>query len=42
LDSSSILPDRILLMDTFYHILIYHGETIAQWVQAGYDNLPEY
>ena len=42
LDSSSILPDRILLMDTFYHILIYHGETIAQWVKAGYQDLPEY
>lgn len=26
LDSSSILPDRILLMDTFFQILIYHGE----------------
>jgi protein transport protein SEC23 len=29
-------------MDTFYHILIYHGETIAQWVKAGYQELPEY
>ena len=29
-------------MDTFYHILIYHGETIAQWVKAGYQDLPEY
>jgi len=36
------LPDRILLMDTFYHILIYHGETIAQWIKAGYQDLPEY
>ena len=26
LDSASILPDRILLLDTFFHILIYHGE----------------
>ncbi|KAK7880467.1 hypothetical protein WMY93_032897 [Mugilogobius chulae] len=26
LDSSSILPDRILLMDTFFQILIYLGE----------------
>ncbi|UJR26099.1 hypothetical protein I4U23_007445 [Adineta vaga] len=42
LDSSSILPDRILLMDTFYHLLIYHGETVAQWVKAGYQDLPEY
>ncbi len=29
-------------MDTFYHILIYHGETIAQWIKAGYQDLPEY
>lgn len=29
-------------MDTFYHLLIYHGETIAQWLKAGYQDLPEY
>uniref|UniRef100_A0A3P8W1J2 Protein transport protein SEC23 n=1 Tax=Cynoglossus semilaevis TaxID=244447 RepID=A0A3P8W1J2_CYNSE len=42
LDSSSILPDRILLMDTFFQILIYHGETVSQWRKAGYQDLPEY
>ncbi|XP_038865713.1 protein transport protein Sec23A isoform X1 [Salvelinus namaycush] len=42
LDSSSILPDRILLMDTFFQILIYHGETVSQWRKAGYQELPEY
>ncbi|EMP30727.1 Protein transport protein Sec23A [Chelonia mydas] len=42
LDSSSILPDRILLMDTFFQILIYHGETIAQWRKSGYQDMPEY
>ncbi len=26
LDSSSIMPDKILLLDTFFLILIYHGE----------------
>ena len=26
LDSSSIQADRILLMDTFFQIVIYHGE----------------
>lgn len=26
LDTSSIQPDRILLMDTFFQIVIYHGE----------------
>jgi len=42
LDTSSIQPDRILLMDTFFQILIFHGETIAQWRAAGYQNQPEY
>lgn len=42
LDSVSIKPDRILLLDTFFHILIYHGKTIAEWRKAGYQDLPEY
>jgi len=42
LDTSSIQPDRILLMDTFFQILIFHGETIAQWKAAGYQNVPDY
>ncbi|XP_046379969.1 protein transport protein Sec23A-like isoform X1 [Haliotis rufescens] len=42
LDTSSIQPDRILLMDTFFQIVIYHGETIDQWKKQGYHDLPEY
>lgn len=42
LDTSSIQPDRILLMDTFFHIVIFHGETIAQWRKQGYQNSPEH
>lgn len=42
LDSVSIKPDHILLLDTFFHILIFHGETIAQWRKAGYQDLEEY
>ncbi|RLV90296.1 Protein transport protein SEC23 [Spathaspora sp. JA1] len=42
LDSVSIRDDRILLLDTFFHILIFHGKTIAQWRRAGYQNQPEY
>uniref|UniRef100_A0A0K8SP95 Protein transport protein SEC23 n=1 Tax=Lygus hesperus TaxID=30085 RepID=A0A0K8SP95_LYGHE len=42
LDTSSIQPDRILLMDTFFQILIFHGETIAQWRAQRYQDLPEY
>lgn len=36
LDSVSIKPDVVLLLDTFFHILIFHGETVAQWQKAGY------
>ncbi|XP_053669942.1 protein transport protein Sec23A isoform X3 [Anopheles nili] len=42
LDTSSIQPDRILLMDTFFQILIFHGETIAQWRKDKYQEMPEY
>ena len=42
LDSLSIKPDVILLLDTFFHILIFHGETIAQWRKAGYQEQEGY
>lgn len=38
LDSVSIKPDVILLLDTFFHILIFHGENIAQWRKAGFQD----
>jgi protein transport protein SEC23 len=31
LDNVSVKPDCILLLDTFFHVLIFHGETIASW-----------
>lgn len=42
LDSISIKPNNILLLDTFFHILIWHGETIAQWRKAKYHEQPSY
>ncbi|CAH2353543.1 protein transport protein Sec23p [[Candida] railenensis] len=42
LDSVSIKDDRILLLDTFFHILIFHGKTVAEWRKAGYQNNPDY
>ncbi|CCD24326.1 uncharacterized protein NDAI_0D00120 [Naumovozyma dairenensis CBS 421] len=42
LDSISVRPNTILLLDTFFFILIYHGEQIAQWRKAGYQDQPEY
>lgn len=42
LDSTSIQPQHILLLDTFFHILIFHGETIAEWRKAGYQEQEGY
>src|SRR3954451_55674 len=42
LDSISIKPDVILLLDTFFHILIFHGETMAEWRKAGYQDQEGY
>lgn len=42
LDSISIKPDVILLLDTFFYVLIFHGETIAAWRQAGFHEQPNY
>jgi protein transport protein SEC23 len=36
LDSTSIQSETVLLLDTFFHILIFHGETMAEWRKAGY------
>lgn len=42
LDSTSIQPNHILLLDTFFHILIFHGETIAEWRKVGYQDQDGY
>lgn len=36
LDTSSIQPDRILMMDTFFQIVIFHGDKIAAWRKQNY------
>lgn len=42
LDSVSAKSDVILLLDTFFHILIWHGETIAQWRKQGFQEKENY
>jgi protein transport protein SEC23 len=42
LDATSVRPDVLLLLDTFFHVLIFHGETIAQWREQGYADQPEH
>jgi protein transport protein SEC23 len=42
LDSTSIQPETALLLDTFFHILIFYGETIAAWRKEGYQDQEDY
>jgi protein transport protein SEC23 len=42
LDSQSVAKTNILLFDSFFHVLIHYGETIADWRIAKYQDLPEY
>lgn len=38
LDVASIAADRILLLDSYFSVVIFHGMTIAQWRNMGYQN----
>ena len=42
LDVGSIGADKILMLDTFFYIIIFHGDTVAQWRKAGYQTQPEH
>lgn len=42
LDVAAIAADRLLLLDAFFTVVIFHGATIAQWRKAGYQNQPEH
>lgn len=42
LDVASIAADRILLLDSYFSVVIFHGTTIAQWRNMGYQNQPEH
>lgn len=42
LDVASIAADHILLLDTYFSVVIFHGMTIAQWRNMGYHNQPEH
>lgn len=40
LDVTSIAPDRILLFDSYFYIVVHYGSTIAQWRKLGFQNDP--
>ena len=42
LDIISLKNNCILLLDTFFHVLIWHGDTIVKWRNDGYAENPEF
>ena len=42
LDATSLKPNVILLLDSFFYVVIWRGETIQAWYDAGYQDKEEY
>ncbi|XP_055389012.1 LOW QUALITY PROTEIN: uncharacterized protein LOC129618233 [Condylostylus longicornis] len=42
LDVQSLRPEVILLLDSFFHVVVWHGDTIHSWKEQGYDQSPEF
>merc|ERR1712087_234115 len=42
LDTVSLKPDVILLMDDFFHVVIWRGEKIQAWYGKGFQEMDEY
>jgi protein transport protein SEC23 len=42
LDATSVGPERILLLDTFFNVILWHGESVAAWKRDGLDQDPNY
>jgi protein transport protein SEC23 len=42
LDVAACQPDRILLLDTFFHLVVWHGSAVTRWRSEGLHQRPEY
>ena len=42
LDVTAVTADRLLLLDSYFTVVVFHGSTIAQWRNLGYQNQPEH
>jgi protein transport protein SEC23 len=42
LDALSVVPNAILLLDTYFQVLIHYGETIVEWRDADYQSQDQY
>ena len=38
LDVTAIAAEKILLLDSYFTVVVFHGITIAQWRKAGYQD----
>jgi len=42
LSATSVQPNRILLLDTFFVVVVFYGDTVAQWRKEKYHEDPKY
>uniref|UniRef100_A0A6P6YMA7 Protein transport protein SEC23 n=1 Tax=Dermatophagoides pteronyssinus TaxID=6956 RepID=A0A6P6YMA7_DERPT len=42
LDSLSLKPDCVLLMDSYFHVVLWHGQAIMRWREQRFHEQPEY
>jgi protein transport protein SEC23 len=42
LSSTSLKEDCVLLLDTFFTVIVWHGKTIVEWKKCGYHEQEEY
>lgn len=42
LEESSLNSESILLLDTYFRVLIWHGKSVVEWKKNGYQTNPEY
>eukprot|EP00727_Mastigamoeba_balamuthi_P001905 m51a1_g11711 Sec23A (1616) ;mRNA; r:66403-72320 len=42
LSTKSVLPDRVLVHDTFFYIVVFLGHQVAMWRKEGYAERPEH
>lgn len=42
LDVAALRADVILMLDSFFHVVVWYGDTIHAWREQGFDQNPEY
>lgn len=42
LDVTSINPSNVLVLDSFFYVVVFHGSTVAAWRAAEYHLQPEH